>query len=183
MGGRRLMTTKRQPKVCAMWDCSQVIRRNHFLCFDHYEGMEKGRIDRCPGCGRFKSARYETCPDCRSAKQGSVRSAYPKEHSDAWAAGDADATEFYVYILKLNNGKFYAGQTRELRPRLMEHRDGGTKSTAGKDPKLVWFTETLTREQATELEVELKELCDKNPREIRNMVIDFKDLVEELDFS
>ena len=63
---------------------------------------------------------------------------------------------FYVYILKLEDGSFYAGQTREIRERLMEHRDGMTKSTEGKDPKLVWFTTVTTREQATDYEVQVK---------------------------
>jgi len=85
--------------------------------------------------------------------------------------------------LKLNDGAFYAGQTREIRERLMEHRDGTTKTTAGKEPKLVWFSTVSTRKQATELEVEVKKVCDRNPREIRRWVRKFQDLVGELDFS
>ena len=80
-------------------------------------------------------------------------------------------------LLKMNNARFYAGQTRELREGLMEHRDGTTKSTAGKEPKLVWFSTVSTREQATELEAQLKELCNRNPREIRRRVRKFQDLV------
>ena len=36
-------------------------------------------------------------------------SKYKEEHSDAWAAGDANVNEFYVYILKLSDGSFYGG--------------------------------------------------------------------------
>ena len=111
------------------------------------------------------------------------RKTYRREHSDAWEAKDAEAKDFYVYVLKLDDGSFYAGQTREIRERLMEHRDGTTKSTAGRNPKLVWFSTVSTREQATGLEVQLKKLCDQNPREIRRWVRRFQDLVEELDFS
>ena len=68
------------------------------------------------------------------------RKTYRREHSDAWEAKDAEANDFYVYVLKLDDGSFYAGQTREIRERLLEHRDGTTKSTAGRNPKLVWFS-------------------------------------------
>jgi len=36
------------------------------------------------------------------------------EHSSAWEAGDSEANEFYVYVLKLDGGDFYVGQTRDL---------------------------------------------------------------------
>ena len=85
--------------------------------------------------------------------------------------------------MKLEDGSFYAGQTREIRERLMEHRDGMTKSTAGKDPKLVWFTTVTTREQATDYEVQVKRVCDGNPREIRRWIRRFQDLVEEFEFE
>ena len=122
------------------------------------------------------------CLDCKQQSQQSEPQ-YRREHSKAWEAGDADATKFFVYILKLDGGIFYAGQTRELRERLAEHRDGTAKTTAGKHPKLVWFDVVETREDATTIEVDLKELCDKNPREIRRMMVEFKDYVDELDFS
>ena len=166
-----------------MWNCEEPIRSRYFLCGDHYDEYLDGRLDRCPGCGRFKSIQYERCLECNGPKPQNAAGSYRREHSKAWEAGDAEATAFFVYILKLKDGTFYAGQTRELRERLMEHRDGRTKSTAGKDPKLVLFEVVDTREEAEELEVELKELCDKNSREIRRMVLDFQDLVKELDFS
>ena len=137
-------------------------------------GAVKGAIE-----GAAKSA-------TRSESGGKPRARYDRyreEHSDAWSAGDADASEFYVYVLKLNDGTFYAGQTREIRERLMEHRDGTTRTTVGKDPKLVWFSTVSTRKQATELEVIVKKVCDRNPREIRRWILKFQDLVDELDFS
>ena len=108
---------------------------------------------------------------------------YGREHAEAWDKGDATADHFFVYILSLSGGKFYAGQTRELRERLSEHRDGQTKSTAGKNPKLVWYGMLPTREQAAAGEVELKKLVDSNPRDIRRMIIRFRDLVQELEYT
>ena len=191
------MTTKKRigSRSCKFWDCGISVGPGQFLCGDHYRAYRKGEIDVCPGCKLYKLAKYETCQDCRkgaesltSRQSGSSKSPCRptrcrREDSAAWAAGDAEANEFYVYILKLNDGSFYAGQTREIRERLMEHRDGMTKSTAGRDPRLVWFATVPTREQAADYEVQIKRVCDQNPREIRRWVRRFQDLVEELNFD
>ena len=163
--------------MCGFWDCHSKLRRGFFLCSEHYRAYKAGRVDKCPGCQRYKDAKYDHCLDCRPARR------YQEEHSEAWEAGDAEATAFYVYVLKLNDGRLYAGQTRELRERLMEHQDGLTKSTARRDPKLVWFTTVDTRETAAALEVSVKKLCDRNPREVRRWIIEFKGLVDLLDFT
>lgn len=184
-------------KQCLFWDCSTPIPSNYFLCRDHFKGFQEDAVDECPGCNRAKDSQYDMCLDCynsrpkqqyrngRNARNGSSSSYkwYKKEHSPAWEKGDAAASEFFVYILKLDGGRFYAGQTRELRERLSEHRDGNTKSTAGKNPKLVWFATLPSRDAATSAEVELKKLIDSNPREIRRMIVSFQDLIRELDHS
>ncbi len=202
------MTTARQRrttgKTCKFWNCDEKVRYDY--CAAHYRELKAGKINECPGCARAKDVKYPTCIICKDSTKGAVRESskgafkgitksenggktrarfnkYREEHSDAWSAGDADASEFYVYILKLNDGTFYAGQTREIRERLMEHRDGTTKTTAGKAPKLVWFSTVSTRKQATELEVVVKKICDLNPREVRRWILKFQDLVNELDFS
>jgi predicted GIY-YIG superfamily endonuclease len=90
---------------------------------------------------------------------------------------------FYAYVLKLDDGSFYVGQSRELRERMVEHRDGRTASTAGKNPKLQYFEECRTREAAMAREAELRKTAKYNGREIRRMVTHLQDLVRELDFS
>ena len=186
----------RNSDICRFWDCEEKIKTEHYLCRSHFRSNTRRTIDECQGCGRYKWARYKACPDC-SADGRSTRSKVPsrtntrtpppnqyqREHSRAWAAGDANASVFYVYILKLDDGCFYAGQTRELRERLSEHRDGRTKSTAGRNPKLIWFAEVPTRKRAVEREVELKRAIDHDPRSIRRLTLEFRDLVSELDFS
>ena len=184
-------------KQCLFWDCNTPIPSNYFLCRDHFKGYQENAVDECPGCNRAKDSQYDMCLDCYNSRpkqqyrngnaRGKTNAAsykwYKKEHSPAWDKGDAAANEFFVYILKLDGGRFYAGQTRELRERLSEHRDGNTKSTAGKNPKLIWFATLSTRDAATSAEVELKKLIDSNPREIRRMVVSFQDLIRELDYS
>ena len=179
-----------QSAVCEFWECSVRVRQGHFLCLAHYNDQRDGLIDKCSGCGKYKDAQYEFCLRCfHSKKKGSAtpqrqnQSQYRKESSPAWQARDATAERFFVYILKLNDGNFYAGQTRELRERLSEHHDGLVPSTSKKEPKLVWFAALPSREAAASTEVDLKKLIDANPREIRRMVIGFSDMVRELDFS
>ncbi len=199
---KRKVTTRRtqEPNRCLFWDCDTPIRADHILCYDHFGDLQDGLIDECPGCGLAKDVQYEVCLDCYRAgerkpkptrataktrqtkKAASTNTWYRQEYSPAWEAGDATASQFFVYILKLDGGGFYPGQTRELRERLSEHRDGRVKTTAGKHPKLQWFGILPTREAATSVEVELKKLVDSNPRQVRRMVIGFKDLVEELDY-
>lgn len=186
-------------KFCLFWNCSTPIPHNYFLCGIHYKGFQENKVDECPGCNRAKDSQYDLCRDCYNSLptqhyrngngNGRVRSAaasykwYKKEYSPAWEKGDAAASEFFVYILKLEGGSFYAGQTRELRERLSEHRDGNTMSTAGKNPKLVWFAAFPSRDAATSMEVDLKKLIDTNPREIRRLVVRFRDFIRELDYS
>ena len=181
-------------KLCRYWDCQMTVKTNHAYCYDHYLDLQEGLIDECPGCGQAKDAQYQVCLECYHNPQVKppstkptpprpYRPRYQPEHSGAWDKGDSTAAEFFAYILKLEGGKFYAGQTRELRERLSEHRDGSVLSTAGRNPQLMWFVVLSTREAVTAAEVELKELIDANPREIRRMIIKFKDLVRELDYS
>ena len=87
-------------------------------------------------------------------------------------AADKDADRFFVYILLLNNGEYYIGQTRELLERSHEHRNNMSQSTAGSEPKLQWFTTVATRREAADLEAELQQL-NSNPagrREINRWV-------------
>ena len=104
-------------------------------------------------------------------------SRYEPESNPKWDAADQEGDVFFIYLLKLDGGKFYAGHTRELRERIGEHRDGKTRSTAGKNPRLVWFEDVNTREEATEGEAYLKDLIDRNECEVRRMVNEFQDLV------
>ncbi len=181
--------TRGAGKTCAHQDCKQPIAPWYELCQSHNADKQSGLIDQCLDCGQYKDPRYPRCRECNAkAPMTTPKRATPKrsgkydlEENPAWDKGDADADEFFVYILKLSDGEFYAGQTRELRERLDEHRDGKTLSTSGKDPKLVWFTTVSTRDEAVKVEAELKEAVDRNERQIRRMVRRFRDLLAEVD--
>ena len=173
-------------KICQYWNCNVAIRNNYFLCADHYNDLEDYVIDKCPECGRFKDVEYDVCKDCYGTltKKGVVKkpaSPIRKEHSKTWEKGDQGVEKFFVYILKDAAGKFYIGHTRDLRLRLGEHRDGKTKSTAGRNLKLQYYEETSNRNSSELKEVELKKLLDSNERKIRKMIQDFQDLHREVE--
>jgi predicted GIY-YIG superfamily endonuclease len=85
--------------------------------------------------------------------------------------------------LKLDSGELYVGQTRELKERILEHREGTTRSTAGEHPKLRYFEILPTREAAMRREHEIKVLLRNNRREIFRMITEFHALISEVDNS
>ena len=100
-----------------------------------------------------------------------------------WGKRDEGVTKFFVYILLLEGGELYVGHTRELRERMLEHRNGITASTAGKNPKLQYFEITPTRESAMLREYEIKKIVRNNRREIFRMITTLRDLISEMDQS
>ena len=177
-------------KTCEFWSCREEVRDDHFLCRDHYSRFQEGSIDQCPSCGRYKDAQYETCLECDAKlRQHTTRETgapyqTQRDTDPAWEAGDAEATSFFAYVLELDGGQFHVGHTRDLRARLMEHRHGtGAKATSGKHPKLQWFAIVHTRDEAIEAEKRMKALVKRNPREVRKLIIQFRDLYKELDLD
>ena len=69
----------------------------------------------------------------------------------------------WVYILRGSSGRHYIGATNDLERRLVEHRNGGTHSTArlGYPLELVASLEVAELADARKLERELKR--KKNP--------------------
>ena len=66
--------------------------------------------------------------------------------------------EHFVYILKsLKDGKFYIGETADLRRRLFEHNEGWVKSTKHRKPFILVYSESLeSREIALKREKLIK---------------------------
>ena len=187
------MNSQNQPKICAYVGCKTRIPPNYFLCSEHHKDLEDELINQCPKCGRFKNAQYNLCSACYYKRPTSrwtppvdllQQKRQPKiEHSKAWEKADKDRTRWFVYILKLDDGEFYVGHTGELRERLMEHFDGKTEATKGLKWKLQYL-EILPGRTAAELrESELKVIAISNPRQIRRMIIEFKDLIDELKYE
>ena len=125
---------------------------------------------------RQKNERFDIIINSVSMQQ----QAYTPNPPKFWAKKDEGVTRFFVYILLLEDGEIYVGHTRELRERMLEHRNGITSSTAGRNPRLRYFEITPTREAAMLREHELKQVVKKNRREIFRMITSLQDLVSEL---
>jgi predicted GIY-YIG superfamily endonuclease len=108
---------------------------------------------------------------------------YTPNPSKLWGKRDEGVNKFFVYILRLESGELYIGHTRELRERMLEHRDGITASTAGGNPKLQYFEILPTRESAMLREHEIKIILKNNRREIYRMISAFRELISEVEQS
>jgi len=110
-----------------------------------------------------------------------ARKPFTPKPSGKWLKKDEGYNRFYVYILKLEKGYLYVGQTRELKERILEHKEGMTPSTAGEHPKLRYFEILPTREDAQIREHEIKALLSSNRREVVRMITEFQSLISEVD--
>ena len=64
---------------------------------------------------------------------------------------------YYVYLLKLSNGRIYTGSTPDLKRRVSEHQNGKSEATKNLRPlKLFWYCAFETRLQARQFENYLK---------------------------
>ena len=85
----------------------------------------------------------------------------------------------YVYILRLEDGTFYIGQTNDLSARVVEHRiDAGAQATKGKKQDLVWFSHTHDRKSAQQMEQRLKSALKRSPMEIEEIADRFSGLLD-----
>lgn len=64
---------------------------------------------------------------------------------------------YYVYLLKLANGQFYAGFTKNLQNRLLHHKNKAVPTTSRIRPKeLVFYAAFKSKKKAMEFEKYLK---------------------------
>ena len=183
------------PKVCNYFDCDETIRSNHYLCRPHYDQEQEDEIDECGNCGQHKPSQYDLCLTCkreqpRSKKKPTRTKSKSKvaEPTPEYVVGaldprprkDDDTDFFYVYLLYLSDGSYYAGHTNDLGARYIEHTTGQTKSTNGKNPRLAWFNRFRTRDAAREHEKFLRQQCDTNKRAITRMIDEFLVLMDRV---
>ena len=173
-------------KRCADEGCRRTngITFDKPLCYPCWLNFDRFVIRECDKChwfyhveGTYDTAehdhplrdKYETlCYDCAHGRDVPVYTHGPVEHEIR-----------YLYILKLDAGKYYVGQTNDLELRLQEHRDGLTLSTKGKNPRLVFFDEWKgNKEDLNEQENVLIQANARNPRAIRRIVNDWQRLMK-----
>ena len=112
--------------------------------------------------------------DCRSGKDVAVHDHAPIE-----------IQRRDLYILQLDGGDFYIGQTSDIEARLVEHKQGRTASTKGRNPELVWYKEykgnkwlVLEREK----ELTLLKTTPSGRREILEIILDWQPPLQSIKF-
>ena len=165
------------PLLCAHGNsnsgCTKPASHEKPLCYAHWQEFDRHEIAECARCHRFDdwvgALDLDICYECFDRERRGFPLAPVHVHAPI-------GRRFrYLYILKLDGGTYYVGQTNDLELRLGEHRDGQTRSTAGKGPRLVWFQEWVG--EARELNAEearLTKLALDNPRAIRRMVAEWQ---------
>ncbi len=63
---------------------------------------------------------------------------------------------FYVYVLADQDGELYFGSTKDLKQRISEHRSGQSRSTKGRDWKLIYYEAYCNEQDAREREQKIK---------------------------
>ena len=85
---------------------------------------------------------------------------------------------WYVYILRLEDGQLYVGQSNDLQARIVEHSiDAGAKATTGQSKRLVWFSHTHDREAARQMEARLQRALERSPQSIEEIIANFDRLM------
>ncbi len=63
--------------ICKEQSCIEKVRRNYYLCREHWEESQEGIIDECPQCGVYKDSVYPLCIECNKKAR-----AVPKKKSN-----------------------------------------------------------------------------------------------------
>jgi len=171
---------------CVFQSCElKISKSGHKFCYEHWLDDQDGFLRKCKSCQNFIDIQYEECLDCKYTEKTSTykpQKKYQKESNPRWDNSDKEIQTFFVYILKLDDDTYYAGQTNNLKRRIFQHKERNTtKSTKGKEGKLMWFAPMPTRDSAAQAEVELKKQIDKNPSKIDERIIAFRELLNLVD--
>ena len=105
----------------------------------------------------------------------------PQEFSAAWEPAHYACGEYFVYILELTGdekSEYYIGHTSNIFQRVRQHQWDLVNHTKGRNPRLVWFSESATRDEATKLEAELKSVYLQNVDIIEKVVRAFKHIIK-----
>jgi predicted GIY-YIG superfamily endonuclease len=96
---------------------------------------------------------------------------------------DEVRSKFYVYVLKLEKGELYVGDTRELKERLIELKKGMPRSTTEEHPKLRYFEILPSSDAAKIREYELKHILKYNRPGLIRLITEFQSLISQVDFD
>ena len=170
---------------CANVDCysTKGISYDKPLCYECWKVFDRFEIFECEKCYWFDDivgewSDEDLCYECLDRD----RRGYPP--TPIYDHAPVEHQTRYLYILKLDGGKYYVGQTNDLELRLKEHQDGTTRSTRGKDPKLAWFEGWYGDRTGLNAEEDrLTKLAKGNARAIRRMITEWQRPFQLVDFN
>ena len=191
---------------CARRGCAKSATFEKPLCYDHWRQWQAWRLEECTRChwvydtwDSFHEGdrsrdddgypyHCETCQGLANRERGIPPHPFNRPHSipPILAHAKLERTTYHVYVLKLNDGGFYVGQTTNLAIRIREHKDGLQSQTKGKNSKLVYFEQFEgERDKVNDRERELISLnqSSNGPRRIREMIERFRGPLRLLDLD
>ena len=157
---------------CARDGCpvTKGISFNKPLCYPHWKDFDAQEIFECERCHWFDELVGEFTEDdlCMECVQRERRGFDP---TPLYPHGPVERRIRYLYVLKLDGGNYYVGQTDDLVLRVKEHADDRTASTRGKHPTLVWFEEWVgQRDELNHEEDAMTHTALNRPRALRRMI-------------
>ena len=141
---------------CTSIGCAEAAYIDYSLCGHHAQEFSESRLSRCTKCQKFDQ--MVPAPNIMTKNAGlctKCRQEVQEADLDSTATGPQLK---YIYVLTLDGGDYYLGQTENLERQIEEHYHGQFPSTAGRNPQLVWS------EEWSGLSAKLQERMDKLAR-------------------
>ena len=148
---------------CSKVGCIEMVFDDQPLCEIHWHKFRESRLSKCRRCHQYDCMSLalepvtEDAPLCAECCQ-EVQAA---DHD----SGSAKRQCQYIYILTLDGGDCYLGQTEDLERQVKEHYDGKIPSTADRNPQLVWSEQWVGHNAKLQKRKDnLVKLYSENPR-------------------
>jgi predicted GIY-YIG superfamily endonuclease len=139
---------------CSKIGCIELVFYDQPLCEIHWHEFRESRLSMCERCHQYDYMSLalepviEDAPLCAECRQEVQTGQYQ-----------------YIYILTLDGGDCYLGQTDDLERQVKEHYDRKIPSTAGRNPQLVWSEQWVGHSiKLRERKDDLAKLYSENPR-------------------
>ena len=199
------LSREERARGCRYGGCGAGVNVLLDYCDAHFKAFGRGEVDECFECGSGKFSKNDLCDSCFDRRYGhlgykngllgsgtgtGVRGA--TEVAGMVSVGEMVSAPaslglgdgFYVYLLALMGGGWYASYTGDIGVRLMEHRTGLVRATSGRKPRLVWFSMVPTKLQAVALDAQLRLVIRGKCRdELAKWASQFLEAVSNVDLS
>jgi hypothetical protein len=150
------------PSRCSKIGCVGAAAHDNSLCELHWQAFRESRLSECERCHQYDEISLASenrvqnaglCGECRQE----VDAPDPYHETPQRQCQ-------YLYILTLDGGDYYLGQTDDLERGVKEHYYGKFPSTIGRNPQLVWSEQYIgSNAKLQERMDKLAKLYSENP--------------------